>query len=109
MASAPPARALSIICLAVRPVSMAFSLPLGLPDWPLTSAPCTASCLGLLLPESRRLCTVCGATINNNQKTEWEAAMRQFMMTLVALAAFGAMVATAQAENKSVTRTARAA
>jgi hypothetical protein len=38
------------------------------------------------------------ATINNNQKTEREAAMRQFMMTVIALTAFGALVATAHAE-----------
>jgi hypothetical protein len=36
-----------------------------------------------------------------NKKTEREAAMRQFMMTVTALAAFGAMVATAQAETPS--------
>jgi hypothetical protein len=41
------------------------------------------------------------ATINNNQKTDREAAMRQFMMTVTALAVFGAMVATAQAENQT--------
>jgi hypothetical protein len=35
--------------------------------------------------------------------------MRQFMMTTIALAALGAMVIIAQAENKSVSRTARAA
>jgi hypothetical protein len=35
--------------------------------------------------------------------------MPQFMMTVTALAAFGVMVATAQAENKSVSRTARGA
>ena len=35
-----------------------------------------------------------------NQKTDREAAMRQFMMTLMALAALGAMVVTAQAENQ---------
>jgi hypothetical protein len=36
-----------------------------------------------------------------NKKTEREAAMRQFMMTVAALAAFGAMVATAQTETPS--------
>jgi hypothetical protein len=41
------------------------------------------------------------ATINNNQKTDREAAMRQFTMTVVALVVFGAMVATAQAENQT--------
>jgi hypothetical protein len=35
--------------------------------------------------------------------------MRRFMMMVMALAALGAMVATAQAKNKSVSRTARAA
>jgi hypothetical protein len=35
--------------------------------------------------------------------------MRQFMMTVMTLALFGAMIVTAQAENKSVSRTARAA
>jgi hypothetical protein len=35
--------------------------------------------------------------------------MRQFMMTVMALAALGAMAATAQAENQSVSRTARVA
>jgi hypothetical protein len=35
--------------------------------------------------------------------------MRQFMMMVMALAALGAMMVTAQAENKSVSRTARAA
>jgi hypothetical protein len=35
--------------------------------------------------------------------------MRQFTMTVMALVAFGALVATAQAENTSVSRTARAA
>jgi hypothetical protein len=49
------------------------------------------------LPNANRrwLC----ATINNNQKTEWGAAMRQFMMTVLALTAFGAMVATAKADH----------
>jgi hypothetical protein len=36
-----------------------------------------------------------------NQKTDREAAMRQFMMTVMALAVLGAMVATAQAENQT--------
>jgi hypothetical protein len=36
-----------------------------------------------------------------NQKTEREVAMRQFMMTVIAVTAFGAMVATAQAENQN--------
>jgi hypothetical protein len=35
------------------------------------------------------------------QKTEREAAMRQFMMTVTALAVFGAVVVTAQAENQT--------
>jgi hypothetical protein len=35
--------------------------------------------------------------------------MRQFIMTVMALAACAATVVTAQAENKSVSRTARAA
>jgi hypothetical protein len=41
------------------------------------------------------------ATMGNNQKTDREAAMRQFMMTVMALVAFGAMVAIAQAENQT--------
>jgi hypothetical protein len=41
------------------------------------------------------------ATINNNQKTDREAAMRQFTMTMIALTAFGAMLVTAQAENQT--------
>jgi polyglycine hydrolase-like protein len=36
-----------------------------------------------------------------NKKTEREAAMRQFMTTVTALAAFGAMLATAQGETPS--------
>ena len=36
-----------------------------------------------------------------NQKTDREAAMRQFMMTVMALAVFGAMVVIAQAENQT--------
>jgi hypothetical protein len=38
-----------------------------------------------------------GELLLYNKKTEREPAMRQFMMTVTALAAFGAMVATAQA------------
>jgi hypothetical protein len=38
------------------------------------------------------------ATIGNDPKTDREAAMCRFMMTVMALAAFGAMVVTAQAE-----------
>jgi hypothetical protein len=48
----------------------------------------------LLNANGRRLC----ATISNNQKTDREAAMRQFMMTVIALTALPATVATAQAE-----------
>jgi hypothetical protein len=51
----------------------------------------------LLNDNPRWLC----ATINNNQKTDREAAMRQFMMTVMALAAFGTVVVTAQAENQT--------
>jgi multidrug efflux pump subunit AcrA (membrane-fusion protein) len=51
----------------------------------------------LLNANRRRFC----ATISNNQKADMEAAMRQFMMTVMALAAFGAMAATAQAENQT--------
>jgi hypothetical protein len=36
-----------------------------------------------------------------NQETEREAAMRQCLMTVTALATFGAMVATAQADTIS--------
>jgi hypothetical protein len=36
------------------------------------------------------------------RKLKREAAMRQFMTTMIALTAFGAMVAAAQAENQSV-------
>ena len=49
----------------------------------------------LLNANRRRLC----ATINNNQKTDREAAMRRFMMTGMALMAFAAIVATAQAQT----------
>jgi hypothetical protein len=36
----------------------------------------------------------------HNKKDEKEAAMRQFMMTVMALAALGAMLVTAQAEKR---------
>jgi hypothetical protein len=66
------------------------------PDpWPF-SRKLTANLI-FLNDSRRRLC----ATINNNQKTEREAAMRQFMMTVMALVAFGATVATAEAENQT--------